>query len=125
MARIISFQEYDARTGAYFPSSNKYHRTYTPCNGFVSINLETVRKLLSSQAAYPSKLVKLVNSNRSFLSWLFKDEDVYDIVDDESKSYYWLTFEYKNHRQGRETYLIDKEEYERLKPELAKHGWTI
>lgn len=125
MARIISFQQYRQAwvvlSDSYSPiNGNRYCMTYTPLDGFVSINLETVRKLSSRQADYPHKQVK---SDRSFLSRLFKGE--YDIVDDESKSYYWLTFEYKNHRQDNENYLIDKEEYERLKPELAKYGWTI
>lgn len=112
MARIISFKQYRYNSGTYCT-------TYTP-DGFVSINLETVRKLSSRQAGYPNKVVK---SDRSFLSRLFTGE--YDIVYDKSKSYYWLTFEYKNHRQDSENYLIDKEELERLKPELAKYGWII
>lgn len=115
MARIISFRRYEVNWVGY--------RTYTPLNGFVSINLETVLKLSSLQASYPHKKVKVKRSFLVQLFQLFKDE--YDIVNDESKPYYRLKFMYKNRSLYEEDYLIDKEEYERLKPELARYGWII
>lgn len=43
----------------------------------------------------------------------------------ERGTFFELVFGYKNHRQPYTTIYISQEEYERLKPELAKYGWHI
>lgn len=115
MARIISFQQSLERYIAY--AACEYCRE----SGFTSINLETVRGMNSGFQGYSKKKVEV---KRSFWDKLFGKPDFY-FVDDTSRPVYWLKLQYKNHRQRNSTFYFDKEEFERVKAEVARHGWLI
>lgn len=99
------------------PSENVYYRKV----GFTSINLETVRGMSGEFYDYFPKEVKY---KRSLWDILLGKPDFY-YEDDKSRPIYRLTIQYKNHRQEDDTFYFDKEEYERVKAEVARHGWLI
>ena len=115
MARIITINRlkhnnnYTLKVGAL---------DWIPDNRTHSINLETVRTL--SCVPVPNYM-KVETGRHGFWAILFGD--VYEIV--ESGTHYSLRFKYKNYRHGEDLFQISPEEYERLKPELAKYGWHI
>lgn len=69
-----------------------------------SINLETVRSIASKQLEY---------------KWVYGSDTGGDYL-----RVYLITFEYKN-RCGKERFYVEQKEYERLKADLARHGWLI
>lgn len=85
-----------------------------------SINLETVFSLTCHLHPYPNR-VRVKNEPRGFWERIFGDE--YKIV--ECGTFFDLVFGYKNYRHSSDLVHISQEEYERLKPELAKYGWHI
>lgn len=113
MAKIISFQQC-----LVLPVDGCW--TFVRQYGVVSIDLENVQNLTCEISGYAEKIIK---PKRSFLSRLLNGG--YEIVYDESRPGYGLRLEYKNHSQEKDYYLLDKEEYVRLKPELARYGWII
>ena len=83
-----------------------------------SINLETVLSLTCTPR--PNRM-RVKHETHGLWKIIFGDR--YKIV--ESGTYFYLSFKYKNYRQPSDSFPISQEEYERLKPELAKYGWHI
>lgn len=95
----------------------EFHRTTDK----KSINLETVRSIASKYISktllcgcgYMRITTTKVGSRTFHCRTPYEDDPVY-----------LITFEYKN-RCGREDFYVEETEYERLKADLARHGWYI
>lgn len=90
---------------------------WIPDNWTISINLETV---LSLRCTPYSNRMRVKRETHGFWK-IFGDR--YEIV--ECGIFYELKFEYKEYRHLGNIFYISQEEYERLKPELARNGWHI